>query len=47
MPPTLVHRAIAGDRVLTIDELAAVAAVLDVKPEHLLRLARERITASP
>lgn len=41
MPPTLLHRAMLGERPLSIDELAAVAAVLDVKPEHLLRLARE------
>jgi transcriptional regulator with XRE-family HTH domain len=42
MPPTLLHRAMSGERVLTIDELAACAAVLDVTPEHLLRLARTR-----
>lgn len=47
MPPTLVHRAMNGERVLTIDELGAVSAVLGVKPEQLVRVARERIEAHP
>lgn len=47
IPPTLVHRAIAGQRVLTIDELGAVAVVLGMTPEHLVRVARERITRTP
>jgi transcriptional regulator with XRE-family HTH domain len=42
MAPTLLHRAMNGERHLTIDELDALAAVLDVKPEYLLRLARTR-----
>ena len=42
MPPSLLHRAMAGERPLSIDELAAVAAVLGVTPEYLLRLARTR-----
>jgi len=40
MPPTLLHRAMNGDRQLTIDELDALARALEVTPEHLLRLAR-------
>lgn len=46
MPPTLLHRAMSGERPLSIDELDAVAAVLEVTPEHLLRLARTRIPLS-
>jgi transcriptional regulator with XRE-family HTH domain len=46
MPPTSVHRALNGERVLSIDELAAVARVLEVTPEHLLRLARTRTPPS-
>jgi transcriptional regulator with XRE-family HTH domain len=42
LPPTSVHRALNGERVLSIDELDAVAAVLGVKPETLLRQARMR-----
>jgi transcriptional regulator with XRE-family HTH domain len=41
--PTLVHRAMSGERVLSIDELGAVAAALGVKPEQLVRVAREGI----
>jgi transcriptional regulator with XRE-family HTH domain len=43
LPPTSVHRALNGERVLSIDELDAVASVLGVKPEYLLRQARTRI----
>lgn len=46
MAPTLLHRAMNGERALSIDELAAVAAVLKVKPEYLLRQARTRTTPS-
>ena len=42
MPPTLLHRAVNRERHLTIDELDAVARVLGVTPEHLVRLARTR-----
>jgi transcriptional regulator with XRE-family HTH domain len=47
MPPTLLHRAMNGERVLTIDELAAVADVLKVTPEQLVRVAREGIARTP
>lgn len=40
IPPTLLHRTFNGERPLTIDELGAVAAVLEVTPEHVLRVAR-------
>jgi transcriptional regulator with XRE-family HTH domain len=46
MPPTLLHRAMNGERALSIDELDALAATLDVTPEHLLRLARTRAPLS-
>jgi transcriptional regulator with XRE-family HTH domain len=47
MAPTLLHRAMNGERVLSIDELAAVCAVFGVKPEQLVRVARERIERTP
>jgi transcriptional regulator with XRE-family HTH domain len=47
MPATLVHRAMSGERVFTIDEVDAVAGVLGVKPEQLIRAARERIERTP
>ncbi len=52
MPPSLLHRAMNNERPLSIEELASVALVLDVTPEHVLRLARERLadeagTAAP
>jgi transcriptional regulator with XRE-family HTH domain len=40
MPPTLLHRAMNGERALQLDEVAAIAVVLDVTPEHLVRVAR-------
>jgi transcriptional regulator with XRE-family HTH domain len=43
MAPTLLHRAIKRERHLTIDELDGLARVLDVTPEHLLRLARQAV----
>lgn len=46
MPPSLLHRAMSGERPLSIDELAALADVLDVTPEYLLRLARTRTPLS-
>ena len=46
MPPTLLHRAMSGDRHLTIDELDGLAGALDVTPEYLLRLARTRAPLS-
>jgi transcriptional regulator with XRE-family HTH domain len=46
MAPTLLHRAMNGERHLTINELAALARALDVTPEYLLRLARQRVAAS-
>ena len=42
IPATLLHRALAGERALSIDELSAVAGVLEVTPEHLVREARTR-----
>lgn len=44
MPPSLLHRAMNGERALSIDELAAVAVVLGVLPESIVRAARERMT---
>jgi transcriptional regulator with XRE-family HTH domain len=46
LAPSSMHRALNGERPLSIDELAAVAAVLDVTPEYLLRLARTRTPPS-
>jgi transcriptional regulator with XRE-family HTH domain len=46
MPPTLLHRAMSGERALSIDELDALARALEVTPEHLLRLARTRAPLS-
>ena len=43
LPPTLMHRAMRRERDLSIDELAAVATVLRLTPEHLVRVARTRI----
>jgi DNA-binding Xre family transcriptional regulator len=40
IPPTLVHRVVKGTRQLTLNELDAVAAVLEVTPEDLVRFAR-------
>lgn len=40
IPPTLVHRVVKGSRQLTLNELDAVAAVLEVTPEDLVRFAR-------
>lgn len=40
MPPTLLHRAMNGERSLQLDELAAIAVVFDLTPEHLVRVAR-------
>lgn len=40
IPPTLVHRTLAGERALTLDELDAVARVLGIQPEWLLRQGR-------
>ena len=42
MAPSLLHRAMKGERPLSLDELDAVARVLRVKPEYLVRLARTR-----
>jgi transcriptional regulator with XRE-family HTH domain len=39
MPPTLVHRAMAGDRRLDLDEFGAIAGALRLTPEYLLRKA--------
>jgi transcriptional regulator with XRE-family HTH domain len=47
MPATSLHRAMNGERALSIDELGAVAVVLEVTPEHLLRIARESLTRTP
>ena len=46
IPATLLHRAVAGERALTLDELEQVAAVLGVQPEWLLRQARIRAPLS-
>jgi DNA-binding Xre family transcriptional regulator len=40
VPPTLVHRVVKGSRQLTLNELDAVAVVLEVSPEDLVRFAR-------
>lgn len=42
MAPTLLHRTMLGERQLTLDEFAAVAAALDVTPTYLLRVATEK-----
>jgi transcriptional regulator with XRE-family HTH domain len=40
IPPTLIHRVVKGSRQLTLNELDAVAAVLEVTPDDLVRFAR-------
>lgn len=46
MPPTMLHRAIAGERRLSLDELGAIAGALDLEPEHLLWSARQPAQAA-
>lgn len=46
MPPSLLHRAMNGERPLSIDELGAIATVLDVTPEHVVRVARRAVLAT-
>jgi transcriptional regulator with XRE-family HTH domain len=40
MPPTLLHRAMNGERSLQLDEVEAIAGVFGLTPEHLVRVAR-------
>jgi transcriptional regulator with XRE-family HTH domain len=44
MAPTLLHRAVKGQRNLQLDELDRIARALGVTPEHLIRLARTSLT---
>lgn len=44
MPPTLLHRAMSGERDLTLDELDGIARALRRSPDRLIRDAR---TAPP
>jgi len=44
MPASLLHRAMAGERPLSLDELDAVSAALGVQPDYLVRMARQRLT---
>ncbi len=46
IPPTMLHRALKGERRLTIDELDAVARALGETPEYLLLVARTRTPRS-
>lgn len=42
IPPTLLHRAVKGERVLQLDEVEALARALDVSVEWLLSAAIRR-----
>jgi transcriptional regulator with XRE-family HTH domain len=43
IPPTLIHRVVKGTRQLTLNELEAAAAVLRVRPETIIRVARKQL----
>jgi plasmid maintenance system antidote protein VapI len=43
IPATLVHRAVAGDRPLTLDEVERIAAVFGTRPDVMLRAAVRRM----
>lgn len=47
IPPSLIHRALKGDRELTLTELDRVARVLGVTPEHLVQIGRTRAAPHP
>jgi transcriptional regulator with XRE-family HTH domain len=46
MPPTLLHRVMAGERQLQLDEVEALADALGVRPHFLIRSASTHVPPS-